>query len=301
MPHFDFRTALSPSRDPLNPSTPPIGMDPAGLTETDPRGNESHRQRQERLLAESDWTSLLFAMLVFSGGLFCAFYFFNGTELLRTVKALPHELLYPRPSTETQGTQNAKIDIFHRGSEPGSRRAGNFAESSDRRMSGSGPSIGSSRLIPSSRLATPGVGGGPSSTSFSPSSNSSSGSSALRSGSAASSRTTTQATNVAQAKASNVKRTAIHSPRRVRVPVKTAKQGLSKTKANAARLTQNVQRASRQTDLTRNNTARSTTNSGAGNLGRTGLGGLGHTGGAGGLGGRLGAGAASGNLSGGRH
>ena len=45
----------------------------------------------------SEWTNIIFASVTFIGGLFCAFYFFNGDELLRAAAAWPREFLYSRP------------------------------------------------------------------------------------------------------------------------------------------------------------------------------------------------------------
>lgn len=298
MAQFDFRQALSSSADRVDPSTPQTGMDPATLPEADSRG-KSVWQSEERLLTQADRMSLLFALLVFSGGLFCAFYFFNGTELLQTAKTLPRELLYPRSSAVTQ---IAKADMLHRGNGMESRFADGSAASSDRRTKAAVPSAGSPPAGPSSNPATAGASSSsPPSLAFSPPSNHSAGGNVHPSGAGTASRTVTQAvTNLALAKASDVKRTAMQLPKRVHAPLKTAKRQLANTKATAARITQNVQRASRPTAATQNNLARSTANAAAGGLGRQGFSGLDRGGGAGGLGGRLPAGAAM-SLHGGGH
>jgi hypothetical protein len=284
MPHIDFRQALSSSSDPRDPSTP-AGIDPTSPT-------LSHRQRQERLFAQSDRMSLLFALFVFSGGLFCAFYFFNGVELIRAVNALPRELLYPRPSAVTPAT---KIDMSHRGSDQKSRFAERSPESSGRKTRPFGPSVGSSNWT------TPGASSSAPSISFSPPSNPSLGGNALRSGATALSRTSNQAaTNLAQAKVGDAKRAAIQLTRRAHGPFKTAKQRLANTKVATAQITQKVQHISRLNRVTHNSAARSTTNSAAGSLGRQSPGALGRGGGVSGLGGRLPAGAPM-SLPGGRH
>ena len=236
--------------------------------------------------------SLLFALFVFSGGLFCAFYFFNGVEFIRAVNALPRELLYPRPSAVTPAT---KIDMFHRGSDQKSRFAERSPEWSGGKTRPFGPSVGSSNWT------TPGASSSAPSISFSPPSNPSLGGNVLRSGATALSRTSTQsATNLAQAKVGDAKRTAIQFPRRAHAPFKTAKQRLANTKVPGARITQEVQHISRLTRVSHDNAARSTTNSAAGGLDRKGLGGVGRAGGVSGFGGRLPVGAPMG-LHGGRH
>jgi hypothetical protein len=290
MPHIDFRQALSSSSDPRDPSTP-AGIDPTSPT-------LSHRQRQERLFAQSDRMSLLFALFVFSGGLFCAFYFFNGVELIRAVNALPRELLYPRPSAVTPAT---KIDMFHRGSDQKSRFAERFPDSSGRKTRPFGPSVGSSNLDPSANRTTPGASSSAPSVSFSPPSNPSLGGNALRSGATALSRTSTQAaTKLAQAKVGDAKRTAIQLTRRAHTRFKSAKQRPANTKVPGARTTQEVQHISRLTRVRQDNAVRSTTNSAAGGLDRKGLGGFGRAGGVSGFGGRLPAGVPM-SLPGGRH
>ena len=297
MAQFDFRQALSSSTDRLDPRTPQTGLDLATLPEADSRG-KSVWQSEERLLTQSDRMSLLFALLVFSGGLFCAFYFFNGTELLRTAKTLPGELLYSRPSAVTQ---TANTDMLHRGNGPESRFADRSAASSDRRTKAAVPSVGSPPVGPSSNPATPGASSSPPSLAFSPPSNQSAGGNVHPSGAGTSSRTAAQSVaSPALAKIGDVKRTALQLPKRGHAPLKTAKRQLANTKATAARITQNVQRTSRPTAATQNNLPRSTATSAAGGLGRQGFGGLDRGGGAGGLGGRLPAGAAM-SLHGGGH
>jgi hypothetical protein len=57
---------------------------------------EPSRFRTTRL-GRSEWTNILFAGIVMAGGLFCAFYFFNGAELVGAALTRPGEYLYPRP------------------------------------------------------------------------------------------------------------------------------------------------------------------------------------------------------------
>jgi len=52
-------------------------------------------------LSRSAWANIVFVAIAAIGGVVCAFYFFNGADLLRAAAAWPAEFLYPRPvSTE---------------------------------------------------------------------------------------------------------------------------------------------------------------------------------------------------------
>jgi len=107
MPHLDFRQAF------LLPGEP-------APTVVEPEATLSHSEadtpaKQKRALAtrlprlhRSDRTTILFAIFAFIGGLFCAFYFFNGGEFLRAAAAWSREFLYPRPSGFMD--EKAKID-----------------------------------------------------------------------------------------------------------------------------------------------------------------------------------------------
>jgi hypothetical protein len=44
-----------------------------------------------------EWTNIIFTFIAIGGGFLCAFYFFNGIELLRTAGRWPGEYLYPPP------------------------------------------------------------------------------------------------------------------------------------------------------------------------------------------------------------
>lgn len=57
-----------------------------------------------------EWTNIIFTIVAIAGGLFCAFYFFNGTELLRTAGRWPQEYLCPRPrSNEDAMTERLRL------------------------------------------------------------------------------------------------------------------------------------------------------------------------------------------------
>jgi hypothetical protein len=106
MPHLDFRQAFASRLDDA-----PTVVEPTPVVSN---SAQSAALRQRRILAtrlprlqRSDRTTILFAILIFVGGLFCAFYFFNGAEILRAAAAWSREFLYPRPSSVVA---NDKID-----------------------------------------------------------------------------------------------------------------------------------------------------------------------------------------------
>jgi hypothetical protein len=98
MAHLDFRQAFSPSSG----EAPPV-FESEVLSSSD--SEEITAVETKRTLAthlprlnQSYLTTFLFAVFIFVGGLFCAFYFFNGAEVLRAAAAWSREFLYPRPS-----------------------------------------------------------------------------------------------------------------------------------------------------------------------------------------------------------
>jgi hypothetical protein len=100
MPQLDFREALSAPNEKLF-SSPEIVTTPSSAP-SDTKTNVFARGVQ---FSRSTWANIFFVTIASVGGLACAFYFFNGGELLRAAAAWPNEFLYPRPlSTE-------KIDI----------------------------------------------------------------------------------------------------------------------------------------------------------------------------------------------
>ena len=109
MPQLDFREALSTPEEKLfvAPASAPVA--PVA------RPNDSMRYTffGGLGLTRSAWANIVFVALASVGGLICAFYFFNGGELLRAAAAWPSEFLYSRPlSTD-------KIDV---GVRPNPRR-----------------------------------------------------------------------------------------------------------------------------------------------------------------------------------
>ena len=75
------------------------------------------------------WRNIIFVALTLVGGLLCAFYFFNGNELLRAAEAWTGEFLYPRPAIITLSR-----DLDHSGeqaSEPSMSVAGSADQGGD--------------------------------------------------------------------------------------------------------------------------------------------------------------------------
>jgi len=100
MPQLDFSEALSTPEEKL--FSQPATVTAASTAPLDKKtGIFARGVRFNR----STWANIFFVAIASIGGLVCAFYFFNGGELLRAAAAWPNEFLYPRPfSTD-------KIDI----------------------------------------------------------------------------------------------------------------------------------------------------------------------------------------------
>lgn len=94
MPQIDFVEALAEENIPAaSPTLPPESEFCAA--DAAPAFVEPSRFRSVRL-GRSERANILFAGIMIAGGLFCAFYFFNGAELARTALAWPGEYLYPK-------------------------------------------------------------------------------------------------------------------------------------------------------------------------------------------------------------
>ena len=119
MPQLDCREALSTPEEKSFSS--PATVTSSSAVPLDKKTNVfAHGVRFSR----STWTNIFFVAIASIGGLACAFYFFNGGELLRAAAAWPSEFLYPRPlSAETVevGTQLTPVDTFAN-NEPGSTK-----------------------------------------------------------------------------------------------------------------------------------------------------------------------------------
>jgi hypothetical protein len=93
MPQLDFREALStPEEKPRSYAA--VTSSPALLA---PTKNPAGFAASGSGFSRSAWTNIVFVGIASLGGLFCAFYFFNGADVLRAAAAWPEEFLYPRP------------------------------------------------------------------------------------------------------------------------------------------------------------------------------------------------------------
>ena len=112
MPQLDFREALSTPEQTLL-SADGIIATPVALF---PVENRKGFSNEALGLSRSTWTNVVFVTLASAGALFCAFYFFNGAQLLRAAAAWPSEFLYPRPvGADNIGTEQPNaVDRFSR-------------------------------------------------------------------------------------------------------------------------------------------------------------------------------------------
>jgi hypothetical protein len=93
MAHFDFREALSTPEEKIFTTAANAASIPAV-----PPAKSTARDLVRGIgFTRSTWTNIVFVAIASIGGLVCAFYFFNGGELLRAAASWPSEYLYPRP------------------------------------------------------------------------------------------------------------------------------------------------------------------------------------------------------------
>ena len=112
MPQLDFREALSTPEEKLFslPAAVP-------LASAVPVGKKKNIFARNVRLSRSTWTNIVFVAIASAGGLVCAFYFFNGAELLRAAAAWPSEFLYQRPLSTDKidiGLQPTTVDQYAR-------------------------------------------------------------------------------------------------------------------------------------------------------------------------------------------
>jgi hypothetical protein len=110
MPQLDFREALSAPNEKLFSS-------PATVTAPSAASSQTTRNVFSRgvQFSRSTWANIFFVTIASIGGLACAFYFFNGGDLLRAAAAWPNEFLYPRPLSSEKiesSTQPNAVDQF---------------------------------------------------------------------------------------------------------------------------------------------------------------------------------------------
>src|SRR5438128_6364391 len=96
MPQLDFREALSTPNEKVLYSAPPVVA--AVATAVTPAQVANSLFRDLRL-SRATLTNVVFVAIAAVGGLVCAFYFFNGGELLQAAADWPSEFIYPRPAS----------------------------------------------------------------------------------------------------------------------------------------------------------------------------------------------------------
>jgi hypothetical protein len=97
MAHIDFGRAFSTPDNNL-PSTSASAAEQQADLAPAASGKDNRRFRAFAKFGRAESLNLIFATVTFIGGLFCAFYLFNGGEVWRAAAAWPRELLYRRPA-----------------------------------------------------------------------------------------------------------------------------------------------------------------------------------------------------------
>jgi hypothetical protein len=97
MPHIDFRQLL-PDQDKETATPAETGI--ASPLSSDRVGDAAPKAQSTRRtghLGPPGWVNIFFVALATLGGIGCAFYFFNGTEVFRATTTWSREFLYPQP------------------------------------------------------------------------------------------------------------------------------------------------------------------------------------------------------------
>jgi hypothetical protein len=101
MPQIDFGRAFTASENKATSASispdAPRDQFPGGAS----IGQEWVKVATRGRRVGAQWVNFIFAAVTFLGGLFCAFYFFDGNELLRAAVAWPGEFLYKGAATIT--------------------------------------------------------------------------------------------------------------------------------------------------------------------------------------------------------
>jgi hypothetical protein len=161
MPQIDFGQAFSNPDKNAPPAWPSAQSGQPEFARGAPREDKLEEFRVGARLGRSDWANLVFVTVTFVGGLFCAFYFFNGAELLRAGVAWPREFLYSRPSIAASG------DVSHAGEEAFPVSPG-FVASADGGGDPFSRSAGLMSLTSPSTMGSSGAGAGLPSTATAP-------------------------------------------------------------------------------------------------------------------------------------
>ena len=127
MAHLDFREALS------TPEQKILAV-PAAVAVAQPQLPPIDSYFPEIGLSRSAWANIVFVAIAAIGGMACAFYFFNGAEVLRTAAAWPAEFLYPRPPLTELAQANVlpnPVDQYTSDSTSAARKNGDAQDLAD--------------------------------------------------------------------------------------------------------------------------------------------------------------------------
>src|SRR5690242_1579929 len=91
MPQIDFGKALSDGEASPRRGKIQFGMPSRGGVTSSSSWFERHR------LGRPEWANIIFTAVAIVGGLFCAFYFFNGADVVRSARHWPRQYFYARP------------------------------------------------------------------------------------------------------------------------------------------------------------------------------------------------------------
>src|SRR5438105_1603788 len=158
MPQLDFREALSTPQEKLVSPPPNIAAVPSSAF--------SKSSTKDFLrgvgFSRSTWANVVFVAIASVGGLVCAFYFFNGGELLRAAASCPSEYLYPRPlsTDKLDNSQPNPVDHFSQNDSSGGDAGVATSKKSDAQKSANQPFLASNLTSPTTTTepTNPGTG-----------------------------------------------------------------------------------------------------------------------------------------------
>jgi hypothetical protein len=128
MPQIDLPQTFPTQQENVSPAVACAQPDQSELGHKPVERNGLVRLVTAVHLSQSEWTNIAFVVVTFLGGLFCALYFFNGTEFSRSAAAWPRKFPYPRPSATVQ---QATIDRLGHPEEQAPPLTENYRSSSE--------------------------------------------------------------------------------------------------------------------------------------------------------------------------
>ena len=161
MPQLDFRAALSTPEEKLlsPPTSPNVAAVPMSAIAKSPAKGFLRGAGFSR----STWANVVFVAIASVGGLVCAFYFFNGGELVRAAASWPSEYLYPRPLSTDKLDNSQPNPVDHFSQNDSSDRDASVATSkkSDPQESVNQPFLASNRTSSTTTTEPTNPGSGP--------------------------------------------------------------------------------------------------------------------------------------------